>query len=166
LKRIFLFLFILNLNSCGSLTSYENSVSENSFGRKELKKKNFKEIFTSEMSKKINLENCYYNYYENSQINYKRYSYLRFFKNGQYAYFTSNENNIDTNNIEKANHVGYYIVENNILELETPTGNFNTKSYKVIWKFTIEKNILKQKKTKAEFEVKKVSGLISVTPNW
>ncbi len=118
------------------------------------------------MSKKIDLENCYYNYYEDSQINYKRYSYLRFFKNGQYAYFTSNENNIDKNNIEKANHVGYYIIENNILKLETPTGNFNTKSYKVIWEFNIEKNILKQKKTKAEFEIKKVSGLISVAPNW
>ena len=90
---------------------------------------------------------------------------MRFFKNGQYAYFTSNKNNIDTNNIEKANHVRYYIVEDNILELATLTENFNTNSYKVIWKFTIEKNILKEKKTKAEFEVKKVSIMISLASN-
>ena len=146
--------------------SYENSVTENSFGRKELKKKKFKENFTSEMSEKINLENCYYNFYENSQIKYKRYSFLRFFKNGQYAYFTSSENNIDINNIEKANHVGYYIVENNIIKLETPTGNFNSKSYKVIWKFNIEKNILKEEKTKLEFEIKKISELKNVKPDW
>ena len=155
---------IFSLISCGILKSYKISVIENNFGRKELKKKTFKQKFLPEMSNKIDVENCYYNHYENSQT--KINSFLRLFKNGQYAYFTSFESNIDLNDLDKANYVGYYIVEDNILKLETPTGNLNTPSYRVIWEFEIKKGVLKNKKADLEFEIKKNTGLIEVEPNW
>ena len=116
------------------------------------------------MNKKIDVKNCYYNYYENSQT--KTHSFLRLFKNGQYAYFTSFESNIDLNELDKANYVGYYIVQDNILKLETPTGNLNTPSYRVIWEFEIKNGVLKNKKADLEFEIKKNAGLIEVEPNW
>ena len=117
------------------------------------------------MNKKIDFKNCYYNYYENSQT--KMHSFLRLFKNGQYAYFTIIEgNSIDLNELEKANYVGYYIVEDNILKLETPTGNLNTPSFRVIWEFEIKNGVLKNKKADLEFEIKKNAGLKEVEPNW
>lgn len=118
------------------------------------------------MNKQIDIENCYYNFYENSQANYKMYCYLRLFKDGQYAYFASYNDTIDINNLDKASYVGYYIVENNILKLETPTGNINTKSYRVIWEFEIKNGTLKNKKSKLEFEITKKNALIKVAPDW
>lgn len=118
------------------------------------------------MNKQIDIENCYYNFYENSQANYKMYCYLRLFKDGQYAYFSSYNDTIDINNLDKANYVGYYIVENNILKLETPTGNINTKSYRVIWEFEIKNGTLKNKKSKLEFEITKKNALTKVSPDW
>ena len=116
------------------------------------------------MSHKIDVENCYYNHYENSKTTIN--SFLRLFKNGQYAYFTSFESNIDLNNLDKANYVGYYIVEDNILKLETPTGNLNTPSYRVIWEFEIKNGGLKNRKSDLDYEIKKIDGLIDVEPNW
>ena len=117
------------------------------------------------MNKKIDFKNCYYNYYENPQT--KMHSFLGLFKNGQYAYFTNIEGNIiDLNELNKANYVGYYIVEENILKLETPTGNLNTPSYRVIWEFEIKNGVLKNKKSNLEYENKKIDGLIEVEPDW
>ena len=164
MKKAILVLIIFSLNSCGIFNSYNNSVTENSFARKELKKKKFKEKFVPEMGEKIDFKNCYYNYSEYSQR--KIHSYLRLFKNGQYAYFTSNEENIDLNELNKANYVGYYIVEDNILKLETPTGNLNTPSYRVIWEFAIKNGVLKNKKSELEYEIKKNANLTEVEPNW
>lgn len=156
---------IFSLISCGILNSYENSVIENNYARKELKKKTFKQKFLPEMSNKIDIENCYYNYYQDSQR--KIHSYLRLFKNGQFAYFTNIEGNIiDLNELDKANYVGYYIVEDNILKLETPTGNLNTPSYRVIWEFEIKNGGLKNRKSDLEYEIKKIDSLIDVEPNW
>ncbi len=47
----------------------------------------------------------------------------------QYAFYTSPTKDIDVNNLFLAACVGYYIVKkDNFLELETPTGNFNTQA--------------------------------------
>ncbi len=117
------------------------------------------------MNKKIDFKNCYHNYYQDSQR--KIHSFLRLFKNGQYAYFTNIEGNIiDLNELDKANYVGYYIVEDNILKLETPTGNLNTPSYRVIWEFEIKNSGLKNRKSYLEYEIKKIDSLIDVEPNW
>jgi putative methionine-R-sulfoxide reductase with GAF domain len=92
---------------------------------------------------------------------------LRLFKNGQYAYFASNKNDIDINKLDRASYVGYYIVEDNILKLETPTGNINTKSYRIIWDFEIENNgTLKNKKSNLEYEIIKDISLMKIEPDW
>ena len=48
----------------------------------------------------------------------------------------------DLDNLNKANFVGYYIINENNLVLETPTGNFNTAHYRVLWNFVLNGNTL------------------------
>ena len=63
-----------------------------------------------------------------------------------------NETNI--NDLNKAVFVGYYIIKNDKLILETPTGNFNTAHYRVLWNFELQNGILKRKErgTKKQFK--------------
>ena len=82
----------------------------NGYANAEMK---FLESFTKEMSKKIEADAIYFNYYENLSINYKMYGYIRFFSTGQYAIFRSNTNNVDINDLQKANYVGYYNIKEN-----------------------------------------------------
>ena len=117
---------------------YNSRITNNYFGRKELKTKRYPKQFKEGMDAKIDTKSIYYRYYEDSLINYKQYAYLRFLSNGKYAYFISTTDSIiDINNLNIASHVGYYITKNNIIKLETPTGNFNTPSYRIIWEFSI-----------------------------
>lgn len=132
MKKPLQFLLALSLCSCGIFNSYTRSVEENRFARKELREKKFKTKFREEMSRKINSEYCYVSYYESSHPSSNFYSYLLLFKNGQYANFTSRDEEIDLRDLDRANYIGYYIIENDVLKLETPTGNINTKSYRVI----------------------------------
>src|SRR5690606_14851082 len=141
-KAFFLIIIIiLTTTSCGIVQivrGYDTYVDTNYYGGRELKNKKFKKKFSKEMSEKLVFDKVYYNYYENENIDYKRHHYLRFFPTGQYAFYTSPTNDIDVNNLFLAACVGYYNVKkDNFLELETPTGNFNTPSYRVNWKYKI-----------------------------
>jgi len=118
------------------------------------------------MSRKINSEYCYLSYYEGSGQRSSFYDYLLLFKSGQYAIFTSRDKEIDLSNLDRANYIGYYIVENDVLTLETPTGNINTKSYRVIWEFEIRDSILKNKKSKFEYKLAKDISIANIEPNW
>jgi hypothetical protein len=113
-------------------------VLTNQYGRQELKNKRYKEQFKYEMLAAIDTAALYFEHYKSNTSDYCSYSYLRFFSKGQYAYFTSSTDSVqDTNNLAKAKHVGYFIVKDNVIILETPTGNFNTRSYNVKWEFII-----------------------------
>ena len=71
---------------------------------------------------------------------------IRFFENGQYAFFTRNEKpiihlsyeNIDYNDLQKASYVGYYNIKENTVIIELPnhlfrrSGKRNLDKYKVL----------------------------------
>lgn len=163
--RYLAFLIILiSITSC-----YNSVVASNQYGRKELIHKNYSKKFNNGMETKIDTASVYYRYYENNSIDYKIYTYLRFFSKGQYACFISESDSIiDINNLDKASHIGYYIMNDNTLELETPTGNFNTRSFRVIWDFEISKsgNLLRKGKFPATYIKSKNIDLKPVKPNW
>lgn len=182
MKTIFkittLLLIIFFFNSCvtgiyETVRGYDNYIETNVSGRKELKKKNFKDSFKSEMTNRIDCKNVYYNFYENQEINYKRHRYLIFYKTGQFAYFSSELNDINLDDLDGANFVGYYNVKGNKLILETPTGNFNTAHYRVLWQFKMENNSLIRnekginKHFKDVFEVdENIAFTRKEQPNW
>lgn len=157
IKKTILIFLLLPLNSCISgiyemARGYDKYVEINVEGRKELKKNKFKEKFKLEMAEKINCENVYYSYYENLSINYIRHNYLIFYTTGQFAYFSTEVNEPNINNLNKAIFVGYYIIKNDKLILETPTGNFNTAHYRVLWNFELQNGILKRKEINKQFK--------------
>ena len=178
LEKAFLVLLLFTLNSCVSgiyemVRGYDKYVEINVDGRKELKKKKFKERFKTEMAEIINCNDVYYNYYEDQQINYKKHRYLLLYKTGQFAYFSSDLKDININDLNKANFVGYYIIKDKKLILETPTGNFNTAHYRVLWNFNIENELLIRKERginrqfKDEFKIDKEINLIRKSkPDW
>ncbi|RZL40816.1 MAG: hypothetical protein EOP00_26060 [Pedobacter sp.] len=151
------------------INGIDKYVEKNEHGRRELKTKKYKEKFRSRMADRIICDSVYYNYYEDDKINYFNHSYLRLFKTGQFAYFTSSSKGVDLNNLCSANFVGYYVVENNSLQLETPTGNFNTAHFRVIWSARINKDTLVFSKlyNRGEFLIDK-SAVIdnTVKPDW
>lgn len=138
--------------------------------RKELKSKKFDKKFDVEMLNEIDENKIYFHLYEAKDINYKNYSYLRLFSNGKYAMFYESSKNIpNLNDLDNANHVGYYIIENGNLKLETPTGNGNTFGYRIINKFRIKNDTLVEYDNRIgnrNFIGKYVSGLLNVEPNW
>lgn len=175
MKKIFFLIIIVFLvtTSCEIIRGYDAYVYKNQYGRRELKQKKFKNKFSQEMSKGLVFDKLYYNYYEDSSINYKRHSYLRLFPSGQYAVFGDTIKEIDINDLDKAGFVGYYIVKkDSLLELETPQGNFNTESYRVISKYRIKPLGLERKKkrdifSEEWFTLEENKDLdLSVKPNW
>lgn len=148
-KILFFLFFLLTFNSCVTgiykiAYGYDHYVETNIYGREELKKKQFKDKFKKEMSQKIIFDKVYHNFYQNSTINLHYHTYIRLFKTGQFAIFSSEINNINIDEIFQARIVGYYIVENGILKLESPAGNFRTGNYKIIRKYIIGQNSLKE----------------------
>jgi hypothetical protein len=178
LEKTFFLLLLITLNSCVSgifemARGYDKYVEVNVDGRKELKNKRFKEKFKPEMAENINCIDVYYNYYEDKQINYARHNYLIFYKTGHYAYFSTESKDINLDDLNKANFVGYYIVKDNKLKLETPTGNFNTAHYRVFWNFNVDNEILNRQESgvnrqfKNEFKIDKDIKLSRKSkPNW
>ncbi|MBP6575693.1 MAG: hypothetical protein KA796_02440 [Chryseobacterium sp.] len=147
IRNSILILFLLSLSSCVSgiyemARGYDNYVEINLEGRKELKKKKFKDEFKPEMADKINCEAVYHSLYENQIDKTTKHLFLIFYKTGQFAYFVSESKNANLDNLNKANFVGYYIINENNLVLETPTGNFNTAHYRVLWNFVLNGNTL------------------------
>lgn len=170
MKRILLILLVLITSSCRLTQHYTKYIDENQYGRMHLKEMKFKNSFTKEMSNKIEADAVYLNYYENLSINYKLYGYIRFFSSGQYAIFSSNTENVDVNNIQKANMVGYYNIKDNILMLEIPNTSFSRAGKRVIREFEIKENTLKEKRKKNEteriFDKIKVKELKPIYPDW
>lgn len=163
MHRIPYLLLLIIIASCHS-----TFVTTNQHKRYELKHKKYSEKFEAGMEEKIDTSCVYYRYYEDPTINYKSHTYLRFFKDGQYACFYSSDGIVDVNNTAKASHVGYYITDTNRIKLETPTGNFNTSSYRVIWTFTISEDgaLIEDKNLKRVFIKTKNYTLEPVHPDW
>lgn len=176
MKKVFFLIIIILLTttSCEIIRGYDAYVDTNHNGRTELKEKKFKNKFSEKRSEKLVFDKVYYNYYESENINYEYHTYLRFFPTGQYAVFYTKTKEIDVNVLDKASFVGYYIVKkDSLIELETPTGNFNTASYRVIWKYKIKSDGLeKKKKNKMDnypekFTLEEYKNLdLKVKPNW
>ncbi|MCZ8091307.1 hypothetical protein [Flavobacterium sp.] len=178
-NKIILFaLLLLIFNSCVTgiykiAKGYESYVETNVNGREELKKKKFKNKFKKDMSEKIVIDKVYYNFYQDSTINLQYHTYIRLFKTGQFAVFSSINNNINIDNISQARNVGYYIVENEILKLEKPAGNFRTGNYKIIRKYIIGKNSLKEHGRESKHIFKKEFKVVEnieinnkIKPDW
>jgi len=130
----------------------------------------FEKSFTKEMMNKIEADAIYVSYYEDNSINYKMYTYLRFFKFGQYAFFHSKTKNVDINDIQKASFVGYYNIKNDVLLLEFPNTSFSKAGKRVIRKFVIEGDTLKEKRksneTETIFTKIKIKEIAPVLPDW
>lgn len=130
----------------------------------------FEKSFTKEMAEKIGSDAIYYNYYEDLSINYKLYSYIRFFNSGQFAIFNSQIKEVDINNLQKAFIVGYYNILNGKLLLEIPNTSFSKAGKSLIREFEIEGNILKEKRKSIETEkiyIKvKIMELKPIYPDW
>lgn len=170
MKSTLLILVVLLLSSCRLTQHYTNYIDENQYGRMHLKDMKFKNSFNKQMSNKIEADAIFFNYYENPSINYKLYSYIRFFSSGQYAIFNNNSESVDVNDIQKANIVGYYNIKNNILLLEIPNTSFSKAGKSVVREFEIIENTLKEKRKKNEteriFNKIKVKELKPIYPDW
>ena len=141
-KLVVLIIVAMFSSSCGvveMINGHDHYVYTNVNGRMELKDKKYKRRFRPEMA--IFDGRVYYSYHENRQINYIRHSYLQLYPTGQFAYY-SEKKPLESLNPDTAIQVGYYTYKNNVLKLETGAGNFNTSSFRVIWKFKKEGNKL------------------------
>lgn len=170
MRSISVLILVLFASSCRLTQHYTKYIDENENGRMHLKKMKFKKSFTNEMSDKIEADAIYFNFYEDETIALKRYTYLRFFKSGQFAVFISKTNKVDVNNIQKTFIVGYYNVVNDILLLEIPNTSFSKAGKSSIRKFKIEgvelKEIRKKNETETIFTKIKVNEIIPVLPDW
>ncbi len=170
MKRILLIMLVLLTSSCRLTQHYTKYIDKNEYGRVHLKKMKFEKTFTKEMSNKIEGDAIYFNFYEDESINLKAYDYIRFFNSGQYAVFGSNTESIDVNNVEKARCVGYYNIKNDLLLLEVPNSSFSKAGKRVIRKFVIEGNRLKEKRkrnaTEDIYTKITVKDIRPVLPDW
>lgn len=169
MKSTFLVILVLLTCSCRLTQHYTKYIDENQYGRLHLKDMEFKNSFAPEMYGKIESDAVYYNYYEDLSINYKLYSYIRFFKSGQFAIFTSRVEEVDVNDVQKAFIVGYYNVVDNVLLLEIPNTSFSKSGKRTIRKFEIEgsqiKEIIKNETGKIYTKLK-VKEIKPVLPDW
>jgi hypothetical protein len=152
MKFILLILLVLLTNSCRLAQHYSKYINENQYGRMHLKDMKFEKSFNKQMHNKIEADAIYFNYYEDTTVNYKLYGYIRFFSKGQYAIFSSNIESVDINDIQKSSIVGYYNVKDNILFLEIPNTSFSKAGKSIIREFEIIGNTLKEKRKKNETE--------------
>lgn len=170
MKSTLLVILVLFTCSCRLTQHYTKYIDENQYGRLHLKDMKFKSSFAPEMYGKMEVDAVYYNYYEDLSIDYKRYSYMRFFKSGQFAIFVSKVEKVDVNDIQKAFMVGYYNVVNNVVLLEIPNTSFSKAGKRVIRKFEIQgstlKEIKKKDKTETIFTKIEVKSIMPVLPDW
>lgn len=167
--RNFLILFtLITLSSCRLMLHYTNYIEENEYGRMHLKNMKFKKSFKPEMANSIDVNSIYFNFYEDTSINYKMYGYWRFFNDGQYATFRSNTDDVNINNFDKAFMVGYYNVIGNKLLIEFPNTSINEPGKRVILKFEILNDGIKQIKPKKYLVYKKIGtdNLLPINPDW
>ncbi|PIF33126.1 hypothetical protein CLU81_3701 [Flavobacterium sp. 9] len=172
MKRILLIIIVLFSTSCRLTQHYTKYIDKNQYGRLHLKNMKFEKSFTKEMMNKIEADAIYVNYYENNSINLIGYSYLRFFKFGQFATFHSKTENANINDIQKASVVGYYNIKNGILLLELPNTSFSKAGKRSIRKFVIAGDTLKLKEkiksneTETIFTKVKIKEIAPVLPDW
>ena len=152
------------------MTSYNSYIDTNVYGRMQLRKMKFKESFKPSMAEKIDENLLYFNYYEDLSINYRMYSYWKFFRSGQYASFRSETDNMDLNDLKKAKFVGYYNIIDNEIFIEFPNTSFNKAGKKLILKFELNEQGIKEIRNKHDTQViyKKIPAkeLKPVSPDW
>lgn len=163
MKKILILTLALFLTSC----NYKLYVNENENGRRELKKKSFENKFERNMSNKIDFKNIYSEY---SSASNAKYTYLRLFATGQYAMFYQKTDDLSNlNKLENASHVGYYIIDKDVLKLETPTGNGNTFGYRIVKTYQIKNDTLVEYGSRIPNDtlVKRyIPSILNVTPDW
>lgn len=182
-NREILLIFISCLvQGCGVLSSQESFITKNQYGRTQLKEMKFKESFDKLNIDLIDVNAIYYYHRENTNIDMEFNFIIRFFENGQYAFFARNEKpiihlsyeNIDYNDLQKASYVGYYNIKENTVIIELPnhlfrrSGKRNLDKYKVLPNGDLE-SITKQASDYGAV-YKKIplseKSLIEVVPDW
>ena len=112
----------------------------------QLKEMKFKESFDKSKIDLVDLNVIYYYHRENTNINMEFNFIIRFFKNGQYAFFANSKKpithlsyeDINYNDLQKASYVGYYNIKGNTIIIELPnhlfrrSGKRNLDKYKVL----------------------------------
>lgn len=158
------------------IKGWEHYYDRDSYGREKLHKMRFKKSFKPKMANHIDISAVYYEFYENTSINYKLHTYIRFFPDGQYAIFASSTNHRDINNLNEASTIGYYNIRNNKLLLERPSHKLAyygrvIQKYKILENGNLQgefKGIYKKIKPEKLQEVYKKNELKNtrVYPDW
>lgn len=169
-------LVIVVLNGC----SWKTYISQNSYGRMQLKEMKFKESFKNINNELIDDNSIYYHHSDDPKIDMEFNFIIRFFKNGQYAFFARNENpiinlsynDIDFNDLKKANYVGYYKIKDKIVIIEYPNhlfrraGKRNLDKYKILNNGDLESITNGASDYKSIYKKISVENLKQVIPDW
>ena len=125
IREISLIIIAFLVQCCGIFPSQKSFIIKNQYGRIQLKEMKFKESFDKSKIDLVDLNVIYYYHRENTNINMEFNFIIRFFKNGQYAFFTNNKEpithlsyeDINYNDLQKASYVGYYNIKGNTIKI-------------------------------------------------
>jgi len=125
IREISLIIIAFLVQCCGIFPSQKSFIIKNQYGRIQLKEMKFKESFDKSKIDLVDLNVIYYYHQENTNINMEFNFIIRFFKNGQYAFFTNNKEpithlsyeDINYNDLQKASYVGYYNIKGNTIKI-------------------------------------------------
>jgi hypothetical protein len=165
---IYIFL-VLAITSCRVISP--NYIIRNSLGREQLREMVLKKTFIKSMAEAVNTDSVYMNYYEERASSYKRYSYLKLYKTGQFALFVSKENDVNLNNLQSARFVGYYNVKSKVLYVEIPNITLTQGGKRIIQEYNILDNgnlqrVENKRVNNDIFQIKTPVNLFNVTPDW
>ena len=146
IREISLIIIAFLVQCCGIFPSQKSFIIKNQYGRIQLKEMKFKESFDKSKIDLVDLNVIYYYHRENTNINMEFNFIIRFFKNGQYAFFANSKKpithlsyeDINYNDLQKASYVGYYNIKGNTIIIELPnhlfrrSGKRNLNKYKVL----------------------------------
>jgi len=171
LKFLFVCVIMLFIQGCNNWQYY---ISQNSYGRKQLKDMKLKKSFDSSKIDLVDLNAIYYHHDVDESINMEFNFIIRFFKNGQYAFFSRSDKpivnltykDVDFNDLNKASEVGYYNVKNKTVKVEFPNHPLvgSLKKYRVLPNGDMELRIASN--YKHIYKKILVENLKDVKPDW
>lgn len=142
------------MQGCTVVKGWESFMIKNEYGRTQLKPQYMilKGSFDKSRASVIDTNAIYYYNSEDKLIDMEFNFILRFFENGQYAFFGGSQKpvsplsheDINYNNLDRAGTVGYFDVNDSIITLEYPnqffrrSGKRNLDKYKILPNGNIE----------------------------
>jgi len=173
-------IIFFQLQSCNSIRGWQSYAVKEQNGRVYLKNMELKNKFKSSMNKFICVNCIYYHQRKNESIDREFNFIIRFFENGQYAYFIRSESpiqnltfyDINFNDLSSAKFIGYYTIKDNIITLEYPNFLFRRAGKRSLDKYRILlngdiKSITKQASDYgALYQKIKYEDLKVIAPDW